>query len=191
MSKRSEALIPEKSGKKSPKKRSRITTDLIVPGVPEVLAEVRRNKKLVRDQLTAAEQAPAAAALEGVTEVDDLPSEEVSQKIEDLVVTIVSQIVTSGSFEMTIPNRSSGNQKYIEELDRIVLGDKVSKRQFLNTSHVRKAAITTRVVQLVHEVLAKGIHITKRDLFYTDVKLFKDQSESDAVLDDVACMVGW
>lgn len=27
-------------------------------------------------------------------------------------------------------------------------------------------------------------------MFYTDVKLFKDQSESDSVLDDVACMVG-
>jgi meiotic recombination protein SPO11 len=39
-------------------------------------------------------------------------------------------------------------------------------------------------------VLQKQIHITKRDLFYTDVKLFKDQSESDAVLDDVACMLG-
>ena len=46
------------------------------------------------------------------------------------------------------------------------------------------------MLQLVHEVLQKGIHITKRDLFYTDVKLFKDQTESDAVLDDVACMIG-
>lgn len=27
-------------------------------------------------------------------------------------------------------------------------------------------------------------------MFYTDVKLFKDQADSDAVLDDVACMVG-
>ncbi|CAN0269979.1 unnamed protein product, partial [Ectocarpus sp. 8 AP-2014] len=40
------------------------------------------------------------------------------------------------------------------------------------------------------QVLGKGIHITKRDMFYTDVKLFKEQSESDNVLDDVACMVG-
>ena len=73
------------------------------------------------------------------------------------------------------------HNRYIASLDRIVLGDKVSKRTFLNTSHVRKSAITTRVVQLVHEVLSKGIHITKRDLFYTDVKLFKEQQESDAV----------
>lgn len=54
----------------------------------------------------------------------------------------------------------------------------------------RKAAITTRVLQLLHAVLLKRIHITKRDLFYTDVKLFVDQTESDGVLDDVATMIG-
>jgi meiotic recombination protein SPO11 len=48
----------------------------------------------------------------------------------------------------------------------------------------------TRVMQLLHEVLRKGIHVTKRDLFYTDVKLFQDQSESDVILDDVAAMLG-
>ena len=32
--------------------------------------------------------------------------------------------------------------------------------------------------------------VTKRDLFYTDVKLFKQQTESDDVLDDAACMIG-
>ena len=53
-----------------------------------------------------------------------------------------------------------------------------------------KTALTTRVLQLVHEVLGRRIHITKRDLFYTDVRLFQDQRESDPILDDVACMLG-
>lgn len=35
----------------------------------------------------------------------------------------------------------------------------------------------TRVMQLVHELCRKSIHVTKRDLFYTDVKLFEDQSQ--------------
>ena len=126
----------------------------------------------------------------GITEVLELNTYDVSKKIEELVITIVSQIMNDGTFELTVPNRGSANQIYLEDVDRNVLGDKVSKRQFLNTSHVRKTAITTRVIQLVHEVLSKRIHITKRDLFYTDVKLFKDQSESDAVIDDVACMLG-
>lgn len=33
--------------------------------------------------------------------------------------------------------------------------------------------ITTRILGLVHELCIKRIHVTKRDLFYTDVKLFE------------------
>lgn len=60
----------------------------------------------------------------------------------------------------------------------------------MNVKESRKSAITLRVMQLLHAVLDKRIHITKRDLFYTDVKLFVDQAESDGVLDDVATMIG-
>ncbi|KAB1202797.1 DNA topoisomerase 6 subunit A [Morella rubra] len=37
---------------------------------------------------------------------------------------------------------------------------------------------------------AKSNHVTKRDLFYTDVKLFQDQTQSDSVLNDISCMLG-
>ena len=38
---------------------------------------------------------------------------------------------------------------------------------------VNKTTVMTRILQLVHEICTKGIHVTKRDLFYTDVKLFE------------------
>ena len=79
---------------------------------------------------------------------------------------------------------------YLEELDRIVLKNKTTKANFATVSSVRKVTILTRVMQLVHQVLSRWIHVTKRDLFYTDVKLFKDQKDSDAVLDDISCMLG-
>jgi meiotic recombination protein SPO11 len=183
-------MSSRESSSKGNKKRAKISGDLIIPEVDVVLAAIRKTKKELFKLLTSNENQPMQANLEGVIEVEDLGTEQVSEKIEDLVVNVVNQIVTTGTFELNIPNRSSGNQKYIEDLDRTVLGDKMSKRAFLNINHVRKAAITSKVVELVHEVLSKGIHITKRDMFYTDVKLFKDQGESDAVLDDVACMVG-
>lgn len=47
-----------------------------------------------------------------------------------------------------------------------------------------------RVLELIHEITRKGIHVTKRDLFYTDVKLFVDQGHSDKLLEDAACMLG-
>ena len=64
-------------------------------------------------------------------------------------------------------------QLYVPELDRIVLKDTTSERPFASTSTCRKAVFTTRVLGLVHELCTKQIHVTKRDLFYTDVKLFE------------------
>jgi len=48
----------------------------------------------------------------------------------------------------------------------------------------------TRLMQLVHELTKKGIHSTKRDLFYADVKLFEKQTSSDAMLEELALMFG-
>lgn len=98
--------------------------------------------------------------------------------------------MASSYAQFGIPSRAASNQHYVAALDRIVLKTQMKERAFASTKEVRKAAITTRVLELVHQVVSKGIHITKRDLFYTDVKLFTKQEESDAVLDDVACLVG-
>ena len=64
-------------------------------------------------------------------------------------------------------------RRYVPELDRIVLKDSMSQRPFASSSTCRKAVITARILGLVHELCLKGIHVTKRDLFYTDVKLFE------------------
>lgn len=66
----------------------------------------------------------------------------------------------------------------------------MTSREFNDQAQVHKTTVMTRILQLVHEICTKGIHVTKRDLFYTDVKLFEDQKNSDAVLDDVSCMLG-
>lgn len=110
-------------------------------------------------------QKPIIKIPDNILEVEDLDSELVCDKIAELASSIITQILSGNTFEYTVPSRAGSNQIYLEDVDRMVLGDKMSKRVFLNTSHVRKVAITTRVVQLVHEVLKKQIHITKRDLF--------------------------
>ena len=125
-----------------------------------------------------------------IIEVAEMSSTEVVEGIEGLAVKIARQILAKKGFSLDIPSRSATNQIYVPELDRIVLGTKRGTRSYLSVKETRKAAITTRVLHLLHTVLQKRIHITKRDLFYTDVKLFVDQAESDGVLDDVATMIG-
>lgn len=43
-----------------------------------------------------------------------------------------------------------------------MLRDSVSQRAFANTATCRKAVLTTRILQLVHELCTKRIHVTKR-----------------------------
>jgi hypothetical protein len=125
-----------------------------------------------------------------VTEVRELPPPDVLASIEGVFAEAADSIMSGQSFSFMVPNRASSNQLYVPELDRIVLKAKTSSRSFNSTSQVRKTTIMTRVMEMLHQVLRRNIHTTKRDLFYADVKLFRSQDESDAVLDDVACMVG-
>lgn len=133
---------------------------------------------------------PLPESLQSIVEVSELQSVQVLEGLEAIAVDIAESVMAKQGFALVIPSRAGSNQLYIKEWDRIVLGDKKSARTFLNVKEARKAAITLRVMELIHQVLSKKIHITKRDLFYTDVKLFVDQHESDGVLDDVACMIG-
>ncbi|KAL6519396.1 DNA topoisomerase 6 subunit A [Orobanche gracilis] len=123
-------------------------------------------------------------------EVSDLPLSSVQSAIESLALSFAHSILAGNGFSFSVPSRAAANQLYVPELDRIVLKDKSSDRPFANVSSVRKATITTRIIQLIHQLCLKNIHVTKRDLFYTDVKLFQDQSHSDAILDDVSCILG-
>eukprot|EP00250_Pteridium_aquilinum_P016548 c23156_g1_i1 orf=608-1912(-) len=123
-------------------------------------------------------------------EVADLSPDSVVSEIEKCILSVAKSIMGGNGFGFHVPSRSGANQLYVPELDRIVLKDKSSVREFASSSSVRKTAITTRILQLIHQLCIKQIHVTKRDLFYTDVKLFQDQNQSDAVLDDVSCMLG-
>ncbi|OUS48156.1 Spo11/DNA topoisomerase VI subunit A [Ostreococcus tauri] len=106
------------------------------------------------------------------------------------MLAVARSVMRGDGFEYTLPSRGATDQVYVEALDRIVLKNKTTRAAFGTVSSVRKVTILTRVMQLVHGVLSRGIHVTKRDLFYTDVKLFRDQKDSDAVLDDISCMLG-
>uniref|UniRef100_A0A7S0WKQ0 DNA topoisomerase (ATP-hydrolyzing) n=1 Tax=Pyramimonas obovata TaxID=1411642 RepID=A0A7S0WKQ0_9CHLO len=122
-----------------------------------------------------------------VREVIERTASEIQDDIEKVMVQLATMIMSGDGFGYSLPSRAT---VYVEELNRIVLKAKSSFTSFSNTGATRKVTILTRVLQLVHGVLNKGIHVTKRDLFYTDVKLFKDQRDSDAVLDDISCMLG-
>ena len=158
--------------------------------VAKVMAPVKKLKTTMGAN-AATKRTLADVGMSGVTkEVVSMEREDVKNEIERIILQAALSIMRGEGFSYTMPARTSGNMVYVAELDRLVLRDKTLERIFANASSARKTAITTRVLQLVLDLCSRGIHVTKRDLFYTDVKLFKAQTESDDVLDDAACMIG-
>jgi meiotic recombination protein SPO11 len=160
-----------------------------------VLAQCRKLHKELIAKAAATELSGVARAIpdgipSNIVEVSELPEAQVLEGMEVIALQVAHQVLSKKGFSMEVPSRAASNQVYVKEWDRIVLGGKRSSRTFLNVKEARKSAITLRVMQLLHAVLLKRIHITKRDLFYTDVKLFVDQADSDGVLDDVATIIG-
>ncbi|KAK9798157.1 hypothetical protein WJX73_001152 [Symbiochloris irregularis] len=156
----------------------------------EVLAHV---KQLAKIALSEPEIERTLLELElehDCREVIDKDADAVMDEVESAIYQSAVSILKGEGFSFAVPSRSKGNQLYVPELDRIVLKNSTSQRHFSNSATCRKAVITARVLGLIHELCIKRIHVTKRDLFYTDVKLFEDQTNSDGTLDDVACMLG-
>ena len=158
--------------------------------VDQVLKPVKKLRQAMGSAV-AAKKTLQDIGMSGVTkEVVSMETRGVMAEIERIAIEATLSIMRGEGFSYTMPARTSSNMVYVAELDRLVLRDKTLERVFANASSARKTAITTRVLQLINELCSKGIHVTKRDLFYTDVKLFKQQTESDDVLDDAACMIG-
>lgn len=167
--------------------KKRLKPDSVILSTLQYLtASVRQTNSSNAQTLTLSDLSLSSAC----REVSDQDLLAVQSSIERLILNVTRSILSGAGFSFDVPSRSAANQLYVPELDRIVLKDKISLRPYANVATVRKTTITTRILQLIHQLCLKNIHVTKRDLFYTDVKLFQDQSQSDAVLDDVSCMLG-
>lgn len=121
----------------------------------------------------------------GAVIVEELPTEKVHKRIHDTARQLLTQVEKKSPPEMAIPQRSGNNIIYDEENDLLLLGEGKSSRALLSLSTSSDVARTMRVLELVHTLVEKDIHATKREIFYNDVNLFKHQTYSDKIIDDI------
>ncbi|MCD6164410.1 MAG: hypothetical protein J7J30_03120 [Candidatus Odinarchaeota archaeon] len=122
--------------------------------------------------------------------VEELPAEEVHRRIHEVARQLYMQIEETGRPVFEIPARTSDNIIYDEDHDMLLLGQKRIRRVFHSLASVADATRTIRILEIIHELIEEGIHATKREIFYNDVKLFKEQRFSDNVIEDIAAMLG-
>jgi meiotic recombination protein SPO11 len=134
---------------------------------------------------------PSDLGYQNLFEVTDKTPEQVKECIETIAAEAISEVLEGNGLRYTLAQRGTGGHtQYVEELDRNYLEYRKMMREFADASQVKKTTMMTRLMQLVREMCVKGIHSTKRDLFYADVKLFEKQGNSDGILEELAVMFG-
>ena len=121
--------------------------------------------------------------------IDDLNRRETLNRLYKLVDSVIEKIYKTGRPSIELPSRTSSNIIWDEENDLLLLGKQIMEKHFHSLTSVADITRLMRVLEKVNELLVKDLHATKREIFYSDVKLFSEQKNSDKSIEDVASML--
>ena len=142
----------------------------------KIIEEIRKLKKVDQEAIKSPKDA---------LKINELSLEETKQGIEDIALNLLSLLDFGERPSVLVPIRSAQNTIVDQETGHIFLGHNAVTRS-LSPASVRQLAVLIRVADGIHELLSLGRHSTKRELFYTDVTLFQDQTISDRAIEDLA-----
>ncbi|KAL9708669.1 endodeoxyribonuclease [Leucoagaricus gongylophorus] len=115
-----------------------------------------------------------------------------AEGIELLVLSFLQQLVhTSG---LQFPQTTTASQRRAQSKIQLRLANRRARAptktlvypKKSNVASLRPFAQLFRVMDLAHEAIIDDIPITKRDIYYNDVQLFKSQKTVDTLVDDLA-----
>ncbi len=109
---------------------------------------------------------------------------------EQIFNNILRQLKEKMNPHLYIPIRTKSTIIYDEKESMIFLRKKLAKRDFLNLKNIKKFTQTLAVSSTIHELLRREIHAQLRDVFYTRAYIFEDQSQSDAIVEDLSVLLG-
>ena len=122
-------------------------------------------------------------------QIDELKPKQAIGRIDRIVDIIVQQIQNNMSPSFDIPVRTARNIIYDKVQDILLLGMQTSKKSLLTLTSVSETTRLMKVIEIIYELLNKGKHMTKREVFYGDVNLFKEQKYSDSAIEDVSTLL--
>ena len=119
--------------------------------------------------------------------------ETVIPKIKAKATQVFDEIIRLSLPILRIPIRSLANVRFDKEKGHFVTLGKMKERN-LTASTIKTFAQTLRMMGLSKEIIEKDDMATKREAYYVSKNWedarFKEQPESDAVMDDVEAMMG-
>jgi DNA topoisomerase-6 subunit A len=120
-------------------------------------------------------------------------AENPDQNLKGLGSDVVGQIKKLENPKISLPIRALSNIYFDEKHKLIKLGNKVSKRTYLNVAHTRKFMQTLMVAAECKKIINEGVTVSIRDMYYalkrtipdTKENTFEEQGESDPIIEDL------
>ncbi|CCM00412.1 uncharacterized protein FIBRA_02442 [Fibroporia radiculosa] len=120
-------------------------------------------------------------------------TKEATQPLEALVLSFMSQL----SEALVVSKRATRSNKSKNVVIELVNRRRISSNgtpavrvlrypQRTRGSSAKSIAQLFKVMDLAHNAIAEAVPITKRDIYYHDVKLFKSQAVVDKLIEDLA-----
>jgi len=115
------------------------------------------------------------------------------KKLEKLGNSILNDLKSGRNPHIDIPIRTFSNIIYNKKNRTLSIGNKFSKRYFLNVAHSKKFMQTLLVSAFCKDLVSENIHASIRDMYYnlkktlpgTKENTFDEQSESDPIIIDL------
>ena len=176
---------PPKTKPKPIKKKSNLK---VSPAIIKLAAEMKQN--WAEAEKTAMEPKPEGEnALAETVEVINLTAEDTTDRLVEAALDVLNETMMTGRPAFEIPSRSGDNIVWDEVRDLLLLGMRTISRPYHSLASVVDATRTARVMEIVFNLLKANLHATKREIYYSDVNLFRDQKYSDKIIEDVASML--
>ncbi len=185
---------PAKTPKAPPKKKPKPARKESGMHVPEAIKKLAIDMK---ENWTAAEKrieaskdpSESADSIIETVEVVNLTADDTTERIIDTAIDILNETMLTGRPAFDIPSRSGDNIVWDEVRDLLLLGMRTISRPYHSLASVVDATRTARVMEIVFNLLKSNLHATKREVYYSDVNLFREQKYSDKIIEDVASMI--
>lgn len=180
--------VAERKQKKAKRSKSGLPVPQAVQDITKVLRKKWKAGEKRRLSPTQADLDEIANLPETV-EVVALTSDSTNELLVETAIDILNEAMLTGRPHFEIPSRSADNIVWDELQDLLLLGMKTISRPYHSLASVVDATRTARVMEIVFQLLESNLHATKREVFYSDVNLFREQKYSDKIIEDVASML--
>ncbi|KAL2763523.1 meiotic recombination protein SPO11 isoform a [Daubentonia madagascariensis] len=118
-------------------------------------------------------------------------SSEVLASIENIIQDVITSLARNEAPAFTIDNRSSWENIKFEDSVGLQMVSHCTTRKIKSDSpkSAKKFALILKILSMIYKLVQSNTYATKRDIYYTDIQLFGNQTIVDNIISDISCML--